>query len=143
MRAAITIWGLAPNQIEIDLLGKADILDWHRGSRNEWGGLKLSSRRLLALLEHLPDKSAFKTAVERGGDWDEPTYMLARGVTLIDRLLAGYYAVHRSPDDDAEPYEPYVWRSPVQQRLAEQSEAVEDEQREQDDDVFAADMGWT
>lgn len=133
VREALLAWRKAPNQVETDLLPTVDILDWHRGTRDQYGTLKLSSRRLLALLRDLPESSAYRTLVERGGDWDETMFMWGRMATLLDRIFASYLAVHRNSDDDSEPYEPFVWRSPIQ--LREHNEQLAAEAAEELDDV--------
>lgn len=68
-----------PKQIESDLSHDRSILrDWHRGTRDERGRLKVTSRELLVLLEYLPDKGAFKMALQgREGDWPEDVQILA------------------------------------------------------------------
>lgn len=65
-------------EIEADLAFRGiDIADWHRGD--------MSSRRLIALLRHLPEDSAFKRAT-REGDWTFQEYMQA-GIVNEVRLL--------------------------------------------------------
>lgn len=70
-----------PTEIESDLSRyhpNVDFGDWHTGARDQRGRLKLSSRKLLAYLEHLPDTGAFKMALaDRGGDWPEWVQILA------------------------------------------------------------------
>lgn len=67
-----------PHEIEADLAFRGiDIADWHRGD--------MSSRRLLVLLEGLPEGSLFKTAL-RDGDWGLDEYIQA-GVLNELRLL--------------------------------------------------------
>jgi len=75
---AASIVRLYPNEIEADLAFRGiDIADWHRGD--------MSSRKLIALLEHLPDDSAFKRA-HRDGDWGFDEYISA-GIVNELRLL--------------------------------------------------------
>lgn len=67
-----------PHEIEADLAFRGvDILDWHRGD--------MSSRRLLVLLEGLPEDSLFRTAM-RDGDWGLDAYVQA-GILNELRLL--------------------------------------------------------
>ena len=67
-----------PHEIEADLAFRGiDIADWHKGI--------MSSRRLLALIENLPDDSAFKRAT-REGDWGFDEYLQA-GLLNEVRLL--------------------------------------------------------
>lgn len=59
MLDALKIWRLYPTQIEsgLSLFTRHDIGEWFRG--------ELSSRKLLVLLEELPEKSRFKEARDR------------------------------------------------------------------------------
>lgn len=58
---AIDLWRNNAKAIDAYLLDRGlDIGDWHRGTLNEHGTPKLSSRRLIALCEHIP---------ELGGRW--------------------------------------------------------------------------
>lgn len=68
-----------PDEIESDLLLRGiDIAHWHQLTINpETGCPRLSSRRLMVLLEHLPDTSEFKAAAERGGRWPDWKQMLS------------------------------------------------------------------
>lgn len=66
-------------EIEADLLFRGvDVHDWHTG--------KMSSRRLLILLEHLPDDSAFKMALNQ--DWPR-TDQLATGMWNEIKAMRG------------------------------------------------------
>lgn len=60
-----------PTEIAFDLsaVHHRHIREWHRGV--------MSSRELMELIEHLPDRSAYKTA-RRGGDWTTDQYVQAR-----------------------------------------------------------------
>lgn len=86
-----------PKQIESDLKFDRSILrDWHRGARDERGRLKVSSRELLAILEYLPDKGAFKMALHgREGDWPEDIQILAK----IHEELSLYHAWKYGKDE--------------------------------------------
>ncbi|GAA2436172.1 hypothetical protein [Mycolicibacterium llatzerense] len=80
-----------PKQIEYDLADKdrSILRDWHRGTRDKRGRLKVTSRELLVLIEYLPDDGAFKMALQgREGDWDEKTQILAG----IHEELSMYHA---------------------------------------------------
>lgn len=61
----------------LNLPAPVDIADWLQGTRDEHGRLKLSSRRLLVILEKLPDESEFKTWAQRAGDWTEAMMIAA------------------------------------------------------------------
>lgn len=134
MPKAIWIWRQFPRQIASDLsrFHHRRITEWHHGD--------MGSYELLELIEHLPDDGAFKTAVR--GDWDEKTYMLAATHNVLERLLAGYYAVHCSGDDDTE-YEPFLLRSPAELKEEATARAAEEVEQRQDDELFYADMGWS
>lgn len=70
------MWRQYPTEIAFDLSfeHKRHISEWHRGT--------MSSRELLELIEPLPARSAFKTAL-RKGDWSDEEYRQAR---LVNEL---------------------------------------------------------
>jgi hypothetical protein len=139
VRAAIAIWRQWPTEIEADLLPKADIHDWHRGTRDAFGGLKLSSRRLLVVLEHgLPEDGAFKTAAERDGGYTDAQMIAAETHNEIARLRASYYAVHGGKDAV---YEPHLFVDPVIARWREEND--EEQECKEDNEDFYAEMGWS
>lgn len=97
-----------PGQIESDLLDKnLEIADWHQGTRDEHGRLKLSSRRLLEVLEYLRPESAFKTWAERHGDWSTEEKMRQTVANELSRLRSTIQARF-----GGSPYEPMLWISP-------------------------------
>jgi hypothetical protein len=59
-----------------------------QGTRDEHGRLKLSSRRLLVILEKLPDTSEFKTWAVREGDWPVVLKMAAE----THKVVAKHYS---------------------------------------------------
>jgi hypothetical protein len=122
-----------PAQIESDLLDKGlEIGDWYQQTRDEHGRLKLSSRRLLEVLDNLPERSAFNTAL-RQGDWPEDTQILAK----IHEEIAGRNASERGESS----FTSFV--SP-KERLARYLEAHEESLARQDDDeMFYSDMGFS
>lgn len=65
-------------------------------------------------MEHLPERSAYKTAL-RGGDWPEDSEMLA----AVHNSLAEFHAGHRAEDDR----DFQVFLSPVE-RVKRHEEAV-------------------
>jgi hypothetical protein len=140
VRPAIAIWRQWPTEIEADLLPKADIHDWHAGTQDARGWLRLSSRRLLALLEFLPETSAFKTAAERDGGWTVHQLIASETHNELARLRASYYAIHGGEDAV---YEPHQFVDPLIARWREQHDEAEEQEREEDDEDFYADMGWT
>lgn len=83
---------------------QVDIRDWFTGV--------MDSRRFIALLDGLPDESAFKTWAIRGGDWSEDQYVQAR---LVNEM-----ALSRA---DGKGYMPSMLKSPMQ--LAEENAADE------------------
>lgn len=98
------VWRWYSREIEADLLRyyRLDIRDWFHG--------ELDSRRVLALLDGLPDESMFKTWAIRGGDWSEQQYIAARLVNEMALARAdgkGYMPVllkspYQRAEDDAE-----------------------------------------
>lgn len=75
-----------PRQIEADLLFRGiDIADWHQG--------RMSSRRLLALIDALPDDTAYWKE-RRDGDWSAKEYIEAAIVNELRLLRADQAAIH-------------------------------------------------
>jgi len=91
------MWLYFCREIESDLLRfyRLDIQDWFSGV--------MDSRRLIALLDGLPDQSMFKTWAVRGGDWSEDQYVQARLVNEV--------ALSRA---DGKGYVPAMLKSPMQ-----------------------------
>lgn len=98
VKEAVEIWRRWPSEIEVDLLNlpaPVDIADWLQGTRDEHGRLKLSSRRLLLILEKgLPDTSQFKTWALRGGDWTPDQDVAGRTHNLVGKHMASYLSAH-------------------------------------------------
>jgi len=94
---AFALWCVFSREIESDLLRfyRLDIRDWFTGD--------MDSRRLIALLDGLPDKSMFKTWAVRGGDWSDQQYVQARLVNEV--------ALSRA---DGKGYVPAMLKSPMQ-----------------------------
>lgn len=123
-----------PTEIESDLLDKGlEIGDWYQQTRDDQGRLKLSSRRLLdVVLPNLPEMSAFNAAL-REWDWPEPTQILAK----IHEEIAGTNAGKRGESE----FTAFV--SP-KERLARYIEEHEESLARQDDDeMFYSDMGFS
>ncbi|SRX93559.1 hypothetical protein MSP7336_01798 [Mycobacterium shimoidei] len=93
MLAAVYLWKRYPTQIEADLAFRGiEIADWHQNARDNRGRMLLSSRKLLALLENLPDTSATKMAMAgREGDWPEWVEIVAKIHEEIALDVAGRY----------------------------------------------------
>jgi hypothetical protein len=81
--------------------------------------LVLSSRRLLVLLEKLPDSSEFKKWAVRNGDWSDEQKMLQLAANEISKFRASYHAAKFQDG-----YEPTVWMSPGEVREMRDEEAV-------------------
>ncbi|QDY78505.1 hypothetical protein FQU76_20615 [Streptomyces qinzhouensis] len=74
-----------------------DLLDWHRG--------ELSSRRLNALVKHLPRDSAVARAVNgESADWSLTDYLLAAAVDQL--AIANWLFTCVNSDDPPEQPEP-------------------------------------
>lgn len=75
-----------PREIEADLLFRGiDIADWHQG--------RMSSRRLMCLIDALPDDSAYWKE-RRDGDWSAKEYIEAAIVNELRLLRADQAAIH-------------------------------------------------
>lgn len=126
--ARIRLW---PREIEADLQRyyHLDVADWHTG--------RLSSRRLLVLLDQLPDASRYKTEYERDGNWPIWQQMLKdlHNETALHR--AGLYA----GGDNA--YNPTTYLDPLElrQRIAEQ-EQLQEFQTEAESELHGS-LGWS
>jgi hypothetical protein len=115
---------LAPNQIEADLAFRGiDIGWWHRLTLDEGGAPKLSSRRLLALLDGLPEDSAYQTA-RRDGQW--PTWQ--RMLKEIHKESALMRASKFADSDDPELSKYTMFLDPI-----EGLEAAAEQQRKDDE----------
>lgn len=123
-----------PTEVESDLLDKhLDIGDWYQQTLDEHGRLKLSSRRLLdVVLPNLPEISAVNTAL-REGDWPESTQILAK----IHEEIAGDNASKR------EEAEFQVFLSPKDRLARYIAEHEESLARQDDDEMFYSDMGFS
>ncbi|XTP37082.1 hypothetical protein ACORG1_13070 [Mycobacterium sp. TJFP1] len=97
-------WRKFPTEIRYDLsaVHHRCIGEWHRG--------EMSSNELIDLVEHLDDRSAFKTAL-RGGDWCMDQYVAARTANEI--------ALSRA---DGRDYEPELVYSPAQKNAQNERE---------------------
>ena len=140
---AVWLWSRCPEEIESDLLVRGvDIGLWHRLTINpDTGAPYLSSRRLLLLLEHLPDDSAVKTAA-RGGRWSDWKRMLAEVANEAYRFRASYHAVHSTEDNDVR-FDPsrVEFVDPVVAEVRAELERAEAEVAAQTEPDLA-DAGW-
>jgi hypothetical protein len=95
--------------VESDLLVRGlDVADWWNLSRREDGTLKLSSRRLLAVLKHLPQDSAFMRALRE--DWTDEEYAFFGILNEMRYWRADFHSVH------GQEFEPTIVHSPAQRR---------------------------
>lgn len=138
------VWLRWPEELETDLLAYhgLDIGLWHRLTINpDTGAPYLSSRRLLVLVDRLPDKSEVKTAA-RGGSWPIETRMLSEIVNEQLRMRASYFAAHSTDEVDVrfDP-EPWFFVDPVVAAARAELEAAEAEIAEQTVPELA-DAGW-
>lgn len=138
------IWLRWPEELEADLLVyyNLDIGLWHRLTVNpDTGAPYLSSRRLLALADRLPDKSEVKTAA-RGGRWPIETQMLANIFNEQVDMRASYHAAHSTDEVDVR-FDPsdYYLLDPVVRKARAELEAVEAEIAEQTVPELS-DAGW-
>jgi hypothetical protein len=136
---ALTRWSLYPTEIEVDLLPGIDIHDWHRGTHNSWGGLKLSSRRLLALMAALPDDSEYKSS-RRGGYLSESQLVPREIYNELAHLRASYYAVNGGENST---YEPFQFVDPVARVEQLIMDVDEDDEAQEDTEHLYGDMGMT
>lgn len=90
----------------------ADLLRYYGVEIRDWYRELIDSRRILALLDGLPDESMFKTWAVRFGDWTEHEYVQAR--------IANEVALSRA---DGKGYTPRLWKSPMQLAMEEEAEA--------------------
>ena len=96
-----------PREIEADLLFRGiDIADWHQG--------RMSSRRLMCLIDALPDDSAYWKE-RRDGDWSATEYINAAIVNELRLLRADQAAIHTEEKMDINLVE-----SPSQRKQDEQ-----------------------
>ena len=116
--AALWIWRQFPRQIASDLsqFHHRRIAEWHDGT--------MSSYELLELVEHLPDRGAYKTAC-RGGELCLEDQMMRYGVNEIARLRATIHAVY-----GGKRYEPFTFKSLAEQRAAYEEEMATADGRE-------------
>lgn len=91
-----------PREIEADLLFRGiDVYDWHQG--------QMASARLIALIEALPEDTAYWRE-RRDGDWSMEEYLRAATVNEMRRLRADQAAIHASKRMDV-----HTINSPAQQ----------------------------
>jgi hypothetical protein len=130
-------WALYPTEIEADLLPGIDIHDWHRGARDDYGALKLSSRRLLILIAALPENGRYKT-LRRGGYLSEDEIVPREIYNEIAKLRASYYAINGGQESV---YEPFEFVDPMVRVDRVLEDISEDEEAEESSEVLYGEMG--
>ena len=126
------MWSRWPNEIEADLLAiGVDIAHWHRLTIDpETGCPRLSSRRLLVLLDKLPDCSEFKKSSERDGRQSRAERVAEDTYNETALLRASFHAAHGGREAA---YEPFRYRDPIDEKLRADKQA-----QEANEDVEAA-----
>lgn len=138
----IELWKRFAGRIESDLLSVGlDIADWHQGTRDEYGRLRLSSRRLLVVLENLSDRSAFRTAL-RGGRQSRRERVVEELLNEAMRLRSSTEAIGSRGEVRWDPAD-FAWRDPVEQAELDRRRAVEQAAAEEDSEDLYADLGFT
>lgn len=129
MPLAIEVWKHNAAAIEAHLAFRGiDIADWHQDTRDEHGRPRLSSRRLLTLLEHIP---------EVGGRWP----LALRVAKDIHKEVA----LHRAALYVGGPneYAPQTYLDPLEAReQIERTEAEDQAIDEATDELFDS-LGFT
>nr|WP_156772866.1 hypothetical protein [Mycobacterium gordonae] len=122
-------WRQFPNQIECDLADRGhDIMAWHAG--------RMSSRRLLVLLEHAPEDGPYKLALHNR-PWPEYMQILAE----THKELALYRASHYVGGENQ--YTPKVFLDPVEREKAHAAALANEAAIEEAQDDMADELGWT
>lgn len=107
------VWRQHPNAIEAELADRGhDIADWHQG--------RMSSRKLLVLLEHSSENGPYRRAVN-GGDW--PTWMQMLKEIHKEQALSRASRYVGTPHE----YQPQVFVSPVERAEQEAADAAEEQ----------------
>lgn len=137
MKQAILEWRLQPAEIDAGLIADGiNILDWHDATRDEHGRLKLSSRRLLGLIERLWNTEPYRRSTSASG-WSELEELTARTGVEIAVYRASKYA---GSEYEYEPDLPV----PPKDRWKKYVEDIKDTADVEDarEDTFS-DMGFT
>ena len=129
MPLAIDVWKNNAGVIEAELAFRGiDIADWHQGSLDDKGRPILSSRRLLTLLEHIP---------EIGGRWP---VALKIAKDIHKEVSLHRAALYVGGDNE---YEPELYLDPEEAReLVDRLQAEAEEVAESSEGLFAG-LGFT
>ncbi len=118
-----------------------DVGLWHRLTINpDTGAPYLSSRRLLVLLDKLPDDSEFKKASERGGRQSRRERVVEDIYNEIALMRASYHAVNGG---EKAAYYPDLYRDPIDERALAEREAEEAAAAEAHQKEFNARVGFS
>lgn len=127
-----------PREIEADLaLNGLDIGWWHRGTLNDEGFPRLSSRRLLVLLDGLGENSMWRTEFERSGNWPAWMQMLQTVANEVSLHRASLYA---GGDNE---YAPKIWMNPKEVRDEIEATQKDRKFREKVSARVYRNLGWT
>jgi hypothetical protein len=124
------VWRQEPTAVEAELIDRnLDVLDWHTG--------RMSSRRLLALLEHPRSTDSPYARAMRDGQWPEWMQMLKELHKESALYRASWYVGKKGE------YRPQIFLDPVErkERFAEAQENAE-LQSEVEDELFGS-IGWS
>lgn len=136
------LWKPYAGQIESDLLGLGlNIADWHQDTRDEHGRPVLSSRRLMVVLEHLPEESAVKAAL-RGGRQSRAQRVHEETLNEALRLRASYEAVASQGEVTWDASE-FAWRDPQDEVEIAKRRAEEEAEREHSQQELFDEFGFT
>ena len=130
----IALWG---RQIEADLYMRGiDIGWWHRWTLTNEGVPRLSSRRLLLLLDELGEDTAYKSVL-RDGQWPVWQRMLKHLTNETSLNRASKYA----GGDNA--YPPLLFIDPVEQQEQFEQEQAEKQLSEAVEDDLSRRWRWS
>lgn len=130
----IALWG---RQIEADLFVRGiDIGWWHRYTLTDEGVPRLSSRRLLIVLDELGENTAYKTVL-RDGQWPLWQRML--------KTVANETSLHRAClyADGDNAYAPMLFVDPIQQAKQWKLQQAEMELAEAVDEDLSRRWKWS
>lgn len=124
MLEALGIWRQFPRQIA------SDLSQYHGRRIAEWHSGDMLSFEFLELVENLPERGAFKTAL-RGGEYSDEELTFRHLANEVARLRATMHAVH-----GGQKYTPPTLKSKAELR-AELVDAEQSEDRREDFFGFA------
>lgn len=139
----VEFWKRYAGHIESDLLALGlNIADWHQDTRDEHGRPVLSSRRLMVVLQHLADDSAFKTHAVRRGRQTRSQRVHEETLNELLRLRSSYEAVASQGKVAWNPAD-FAWTDPVDELEVARRRAEEAEEREHAEEDIFTDLGFT